>query len=106
MRTGNTAKIEVGIEPVVQEKLGENMLNKESTLLLSGNYDDGTDSIKSINLADKVRLKLIPPANVETSLKNTVITNKIYKIGKTKYTVVKCCITYCCNTHTHIPKNA
>ena len=89
IRTGNTAKIEVGIEPVVQEDYGEDMLSKESTLTLSGNYDDGTDSNKSINLEEKVRLTLTPPANIETSLNGKIITNKSYQLGEETKKIVQ-----------------
>lgn len=89
VRAGNTAEIEVGIEPIIEESYGENMLSKESMLELSGNYKDSTEKDISINAQKKVKLTLLAPSNIDTALKSKVITNRIYKIGEEEKRIVQ-----------------
>ena len=86
---GDTVEIEVGIEPIVEETLGDDMLSKESTLKLSGSYKDSTEKDISIEADKKVALNLLVPVNIDTVLGGGVITNKIYKIGEENKRIVQ-----------------
>ena len=89
VRAGNTVEIEVGIEPIIEECYGKDMLNKESVLKLAGEYKDSTEKNISIEAEKKVALKLLFPSDVATTLETKVITNRIYEIGEAKKRIVQ-----------------
>ena len=92
VRAGNTVEIEVGIEPIVEENYSLNMLSKESTLKLTGNYyKDSTEKSISIKAEKEVNLTLLVPNNIEelTKLEAKVITNNIFKIGEENKRIVQ-----------------
>ena len=77
---GNSAVIEIEIEPVIEEKYSDDMLDKESILQLTGDYKDGTEENITIDAERKVTLSLSVPSDIEISLSGEVITNRVYKI--------------------------
>lgn len=89
VRAGNTVEIEVGIEPIIEDSYGKDMLHKESVLKLAGEYKDSTEKKISIEADKKVALKLLSPSNIETTLETKVITNRIYEIGEVKKRIVQ-----------------
>ena len=89
VRAGNTAEIEVGIEPVIEQVCNLNMLSKESTLKLTGKYKDSTEKDISIQAEKKVQLSLLTPRNLETTLDAKILTNRVYKIAEENKKIVQ-----------------
>ena len=89
VRAGNIAKIEVGIEPVIGENYSLDMLGKESVLKLTGYYKDSTEKNIKIESEKNVKLSLLAPNSLETTLEGKVITNRIYKIGEEDKRIVQ-----------------
>ncbi len=79
---GNTAKIELSIEPITVEDYNLNLLNMQSNIALSGTYKDSTEKDINIKAEKSVSLNLVAPENLSTSLEAKLITNRIYKIGE------------------------
>ena len=90
INAGTTAKIEVAIEPVKNETIEVGMLNKTSTLTLTGIYRDSTERDIKINAKREVNLAYTENNN-EENIENTseVITNKIVKISGEEKRVVQ-----------------
>ena len=89
VRAGNTTNIEIGIEPITEENYSVDMLNKESSLKLSGNYTNSDEETVSIDATKNVTLGLLVPSNIDAELKAKVITNRIYKIGEVNNRLVQ-----------------
>ena len=89
VRAGNKAEIELAIEPIMDESYGDNMLSKETTIKLSGKYNNGEEKIVDINAEKKVTLNLTVPANIDTTLERKVLTNRVYKIGEENKRIVQ-----------------
>lgn len=82
IRTGNIVEIEVEIEPIITESYSEEMLSKESIVILDGNYTDSSEKVEKLNEKKYVTLNLSVPSNIDTMLEAKVITSNIYKIGE------------------------
>lgn len=82
IRAGNTVKIEVGIEPIIEENYKNSFLNKQSVLSLTGKYDDATEQNKEIDIEERVTLNLSAPQNTDTIFTGKVITNRKHQIGE------------------------
>lgn len=82
IRTGNTIKLEIGIEPIIQENYSIEMLNKQSTIKLSGKYVYSDEEEVEINAKKSVTLNLVAPSTIESILQSKVITNRTYKIAE------------------------
>lgn len=89
VRAGNTIEIELGIEPIMAESYGVDMLSKESTLKLTGKYFDSTEKTINISSDKKVALVLLAPSELEMSMESNVITNRVYQIGEDSKKIVQ-----------------
>ena len=85
----NTITLEVGIEPIIEESYDDDMLNKESTIKLTGDYKDSEEENTSIESEKNVALSLLVPSNIETTLEGEVITNRIYQIGESNKRIIQ-----------------
>lgn len=89
VRAGNTIEIAVGIEPIIDESYGIDMLSKESIVKITGKYQDSTQKTINIATEKEVALTFSAPSNLETSLEANVITDRIYKIEEKNKRIIQ-----------------
>lgn len=90
INAGTTAKMEIKIDPVKNEAIEVSMLNKISTLTLTGIYRDSTERDIKINAKREVNLAYTENNNEENIEKTSeIITNKIVKISGEEKRVVQ-----------------
>ena len=88
INAGETAVIELDIEPAIGETLTEDMLLKSSDLKLTGKYMETSYKGLNINSTREVTLNLQSDEKATAELNTDIITNKIFSIdGKDKRVV-------------------
>lgn len=89
INAGDTAKIELDIEPVIEETISADMLSKASTLKLTGTYMEQT--YKGLNVEDSknVTLNLKIDESAEAELTTDIVTNKVLSINGVNKRVVQ-----------------
>lgn len=82
LNVGTSAEIEIKIKPIEEDVMDFNMLDCESSLILTGIYRDNTERDIHIEATRNVTMKLIEE-NTNESVENTleIITNKVLKIS-------------------------
>lgn len=90
INSGETALIDITIEPVKEEIYDAGLLNMESQLNLFGIYRDSSEKDKEINATRTINYQ-IPENNTEENIenRNEIITNKIVTINNEEKRVIQ-----------------
>ena len=89
INAGETAKIELDIEPAIGETLTEDMLIKTSDVKLTGKYMETSYKGLKIDSAKNITLDVQSDENAKAELNTNIITNKIFSINGTNKRVVQ-----------------
>ncbi len=89
INAGETATIELDIEPAIGETLTEDMLIKTSDLKLTGKYMETSYKGISINSTKNVTLDVQADATAKAELNTDIITNKVFSIDGVNKRVVQ-----------------
>ncbi len=82
INAGETVEIELGITPIISQKMILDDLTMSSEVKLTGTYLENTYKGKNIEAEKNVTLKLIADEeNTKSELNTEIITNKIYEIN-------------------------
>ena len=81
INAGETAEIELEIEPAIGDKLTEEMLIKASDVKLTGKYMETSYKGLSIKAERQVTLNVQADKNAKAELKTEIITNKIFSMN-------------------------
>ena len=88
INAGDSAVIELDVEPVIADSMDADMLMKASDLKLTGKYMETSYKGLSIDSVKAVNLNLQADSSASAELKTEIITNKIFSIdGKDKRVV-------------------
>ncbi len=89
INAGETAKIELDIEPAIGESLKEDMLTKTSDVKLNGKYMETSYKGLKIDSTKNVTLDVQADENAKAELNTDIITNKIFSIDGINKRVVQ-----------------
>ena len=89
INAGETAKIELDIEPAIGETLTEDMLTKTSDVKLNGKYMETSYKGLKIESTKNVTLDVQADENAKAELNTDIITNKIFSIDGINKRVVQ-----------------
>lgn len=83
INSSKTVEIEVGIEPVKEDKINTGLLNMTSNVVLSGTYKDSSEKDIKIESTRQVQLILTNPYedNKGAEASCEILTNKVYAIN-------------------------
>ena len=88
INAGDSAVIELDVEPVIADSMDADMLMKASDLKLTGKYMETSYKGLSIDSVKAVKLNLQADSSASAELKTEIITNKVFSIdGKDKRVV-------------------
>lgn len=93
INAGETIEIEVGIQLLTTDAVFEiSLLNKESTLTLSGTYKNSTEKEINVKGTRTVKLEMLSPYdenNTGIELNQTVLTNKTFQYNGTESRIIQ-----------------
>lgn len=90
INAGETVKIELGIEPIISDKIKTDMLSKISKVELTGTYIFSENEGGANIIAEKeVSVNYKSDETAEAELKTQIITNKVFSVNETDKRIVQ-----------------
>ncbi|MCI8273786.1 MAG: hypothetical protein HFJ55_06895 [Clostridia bacterium] len=80
INAGETVEIEVDIEPIVEDKIAVDMMSKESTINLAGQYMETTYKGIDIKAIKTVKANFEVDAEAQAEIETEIITNQVLPI--------------------------
>jgi len=89
INAGDVIEIEVGIEPVMTDKIAVDMLTKTSTVKLTGTYMEATYEGLNIQAEKSVNVTYKVDETAEAELEPEIITNQVFAVNETTKRIVQ-----------------
>ena len=89
INAGDVVEIELGIKPIISEKMSSDMLSKTSTVKLTGTYMEETYEGLGIEAEKLVCVNYQVDETAEAELEASIITNKIFSVNGTNKRIVQ-----------------
>lgn len=94
INAGETATLELDIEPIIKDEISVDMLSKASTVVLTGNYTNSNSKseleTETISVTDEITMNYQPDATIANAeLETDIVTNKVLSVNGTNKRVVQ-----------------
>lgn len=89
INAGNVVEVELGIEPIISEKISKDLLSKTSTVKLTGTYMETTYEGLDIEAEKLVSVDYKIDESAKAELQTDIITNKVLSLNGTNKRIVQ-----------------